>query len=217
MGKPFYEFCHPDDWQQVKDHLTEVFDKQEEFHDEVNTMIRKDGKKVFLNNEVTYMPQDHWTRGMGSYATHKVDYSNDLCRDEALRFMDENQSKPYFLYMPVTMPHNNGEAPDGEQFESPTLEPYLDNLTNGTMTFEGSLIAEGLTTFKRDQAIEVLKEAAEVFRQALKLYGDGRIEDACQVLSKASALWTQATWKEFLETDVIKSAQPAAYRPVDGQ
>ncbi|MGD9288564.1 MAG: hypothetical protein PVG74_13200, partial [Desulfobacterales bacterium] len=97
------------------------------------------------------------------------------------------------------------------------LEPYLDNLTNGTMTYEGSLIAEGLTTFKREQAIDVLKEAAEVFRQALKLYGDGRIEDAAGVLSKASALWTQATWKEFLETDVIKSAQPAAYRPVDNQ
>jgi len=97
------------------------------------------------------------------------------------------------------------------------LAPYLDNLTNGTMAFEGSLIAEGLTTFKRDQAIDVLKEAAQVFRQALKLYGDGRIEDACGVLSQASALWTQATWKEFLETDVIKSAQPAAYRPVGGQ
>jgi len=97
------------------------------------------------------------------------------------------------------------------------LEPYLDNLTNGTMTFEGSLMAEGLTTFKRDEAIEVLKEAAEVFQEALRLYGDGRIEDACGTLSQASALWTQATWKEFLETDVIKSAKPAAYRPVDGQ
>ena len=30
------------------------------------------------------------------------------------------------------------------------LEPYLDNLSNGTMTWEGSLLAEGVETFERD-------------------------------------------------------------------
>lgn len=93
-------------------------------HNSFPEYLYKNRQKVFLNNEVEYMPKEHWTRGMGSYATQKVDYSNDLCRDEALRFMEDNAGKSYFLYLPITMPHNNGEAPEGDHFESPTLNPY---------------------------------------------------------------------------------------------
>ena len=44
----------------------------------------------------------------------------------ALKFIDNNKANPFFLYIPVTMPHDNGEAPEGEKYESPTLEPYED-------------------------------------------------------------------------------------------
>jgi hypothetical protein len=31
---------------------------------------------------------------------------------------------------------------------------------------------------------------------------------------KAGALWTHATWKEFLEEEVIGTPAPGAYRPI---
>ena len=95
------------------------------------------------------------------------------------------------------------------------LEPYLDNLTNGTLTYESSLLAEGLANFKRPEAIDLLEEARAPFEEALALHREGKNEAACEQLVKASALWTHATWKEFLEEDVIGSGVPEAYRPID--
>lgn len=95
------------------------------------------------------------------------------------------------------------------------LEPYLDNLTNGTMRYEDSLIASGLRSFRRPEAVELLKEAREPFQEALRLHAAGRRQEACEPLVRASALWTHATWKEFLEEDVIGSSVPDAYRPLD--
>jgi multimeric flavodoxin WrbA len=94
------------------------------------------------------------------------------------------------------------------------LEPYLENLTNGTMEYEGSLIAEGLANFGNSEAVELLRQAEGHFREALRRYGEGDREAACDALVQASALWTHATWKEFLEEDVIQSRVPEAYRPL---
>ena len=95
------------------------------------------------------------------------------------------------------------------------LEPYLDNLSNGAMAYDTSLIEEGLATFKRASAVGLLKKARGFFEQALQDYHDGRETEACEQLVKASALWTHATWKEFLEEDVIKTTVPGAYRPLE--
>lgn len=94
------------------------------------------------------------------------------------------------------------------------LEPYLDNLTNGTMEYEPSLIAEGLETFRRQDALELLEQASALLQQTLALYKDDRKVEACEQLVRASALWTHATWKEFLEEEVIKTGVPSAYRPL---
>ena len=94
------------------------------------------------------------------------------------------------------------------------LEPYLDNLSNGTMTYASSLIAEGLANFKRQEAVALLHQSRVHFERALASYRDGREEDACDELARASALWTHATWKEFLEADVIGTGVPGAYRPI---
>jgi multimeric flavodoxin WrbA len=95
------------------------------------------------------------------------------------------------------------------------LEPYLDNLTQGTMAYERSLIAQGLDTFRQQEAIGLLHEALEQLKRALALYGEGRHPDACRQLVRASALWTHATWREFLQDDVIKADVPEAYRPME--
>ncbi len=95
-------------------------------HNSFPEYLYHNGEKVMLNNEVSYLPEDHWTRGLGGYATKKIDYSNDDFFEMALKFIDNNKANPFFLYIPVTMPHDNGEAPEGEKYESPTLEPYED-------------------------------------------------------------------------------------------
>lgn len=94
------------------------------------------------------------------------------------------------------------------------LEPYLANLTNGTMEYDTSLIEEGLRSFGRQEAIDLLQEAKGFFQKALGLYKQGDREGACDQLVRASALWTHATWKEFLEQDVIGADTPDAYRPI---
>jgi arylsulfatase A-like enzyme len=38
-------------------------------------------------------------------------YSNDLMRDFALDFIRTNRQRPFFLYLPVTIPHKNMEVP----------------------------------------------------------------------------------------------------------
>ena len=95
------------------------------------------------------------------------------------------------------------------------LEPYLDNLTDGTMEYEGSLIEAGLAHFERGEAIELLEQAKGPFLEALERYREGDQVKACELLVRASALWTHATWKEFLEEDVIGSRVPEAYRPIE--
>jgi arylsulfatase A-like enzyme len=93
-------------------------------HNSFPEYLYHNGKKIMLDNEVHYLPEDHWTRGLGGYATEKVDYSNDDFFEMAIDFIANNREDPFFLYLPVTMPHDNGEAPEGERYESPTLEPY---------------------------------------------------------------------------------------------
>jgi hypothetical protein len=94
------------------------------------------------------------------------------------------------------------------------LEPYLDNLTDGTMQVDASLIAQGLEGFQREAAIMLLKRANGHLRAALAHYEAGQRERACHELVRASALWTHATWQEFLQEDIIRSAVPDAYRPL---
>jgi hypothetical protein len=99
---------------------------------------------------------------------------------------------------------------------SSALEVSVDNLTNGTMAYDQSMIAVGLRTFQRKEAVELLHLARAQLEDALALYGEEKHVEACRPLVRASALWTHATWKEFLEEDVIRAAAPRAYRPLEG-
>ena len=98
---------------------------------------------------------------------------------------------------------------------SPLL-PYLENLTKGTLTDEGSLLEEALCegTFDDGEALKLLTKAADGLREALKRYKLGDLEGATRALVKASAYWTHATWRQFLEREVIGVKPPRAYRPL---
>ena len=48
-------------------------------------------------------------RGDG-WAREKIDYAPDVIFDKAMRWFDQNKSKPFFLYLASTLPHANNEA-----------------------------------------------------------------------------------------------------------
>lgn len=94
---------------------------------------------------------------------------------------------------------------------------YVRNLTMGTCDPNLSIIKRALAhgIFKREEAINFLKKADEEFDRFFHYYSLGKYEEAVKSLVKASALWTHATWKEFLEKQFIKVPPPKTYRPLE--
>ena len=88
--------------------------------------LHRNGERVYLNNEVKYLDSTQWHKGLGSYSTKQVDYTHDIFTREALRYIEENKDTSFFLYLPYTIPHNNGEAPLGERQEVPDFGIYAD-------------------------------------------------------------------------------------------
>ena len=66
-------------------------------------------EKVKLRNVVT-RPNKGYAKSLGGAATERVDYSHDLFTKEALGFLERNKEKPFFLYLPYTIPHANNES-----------------------------------------------------------------------------------------------------------
>jgi len=56
-------------------------------------------------------------------AVEKTQYSHDLIVKESLAFIARNSTKPFFLYLALTIPHANNEA-GKEGMEVPTDAPY---------------------------------------------------------------------------------------------
>lgn len=86
-------------------------------------------EKVMLPNEVRPVPvgkNGEW--GMGGIATKRTVYSPKLMLDEALQFIEQNKSRPFFLYFATTIPHANNEAAQelGNGAEVPDLGRYQD-------------------------------------------------------------------------------------------
>lgn len=68
----------------------------------------------------------------GGWATKRVDYSHDLVMNEALKFVRraaETPDKPFFLYLPLTIPHANNEGTrgTGNGQEVPNYGIYANN------------------------------------------------------------------------------------------
>jgi multimeric flavodoxin WrbA len=137
----------------------------------------------------------------------------------------ENRSR----YLGVRLAHAALEDAEGRQplsdqekwlayMDKPwnALLPYLENLTRGTLQPEDSLIEYGLAqgTFRREEARRCLAQAREPLRQAIAAWRLKDHQAAQRHLLRASALWTRATWLEFLEEDVVGASQPSVYRPV---
>jgi uncharacterized sulfatase len=86
------------------------------------------GQRVPLRNTVRGAGAaviDQFTPGA---ADEPIDYSHDLVVDRALDFIERHRDQPFFLYLPVTLPHANNEAmrERGDGTEVPELGPYAD-------------------------------------------------------------------------------------------
>lgn len=87
-------------------------------HNYYTDYLWRNESKVALPN-VTSTDPSH----KRNVAEKKVQYSHDLFADEALQFVREHKSKPFFLYLAFTIPHANDEAGD-KGMEVPELGEY---------------------------------------------------------------------------------------------
>jgi len=94
-------------------------------HNYFPDFLLRDGKRERLNNKVVYLSKKLWHKGIGSYSTEKNEYSHDLIMQAAMEFIRQNQSVPFFAYLPVALPHDNGEA-RGSKMEVPDFGRYAD-------------------------------------------------------------------------------------------
>lgn len=76
-----------------------------------------------IDNVVTYVGED----GAG-YATEARHFADDLFADEALKFVSNNQERPFFLYWSMVTPHANNERSRvlGDGAHVPDYGPYAD-------------------------------------------------------------------------------------------
>ena len=95
-------------------------------HNYFPEFLIRNGEREYLDNEVKYLDTTLWHKGLGSYSTVKRTYSHDLMALEALDFIKENKEGPFFLYLPFTIPHDNGEEVVGERQEVPDHGIYAD-------------------------------------------------------------------------------------------
>jgi hypothetical protein len=86
----------------------------------------------------------------------------------------------------------------------------------GTRKPELSLIRRALVrgSFKEREAVKLLIKADKEFEEYVKLYSLKDCRGALKKLVASSAYWTHATWKEFLEKQLIRTKPPEAYRPL---
>ena len=87
-------------------------------HNYYPEFLFRNGEKVMLDNVVP-----NATKSGAGKASVKNTYSHDLFIDESIRFIDEHTEEPFFLYVPLTIPHANNEA-GKEGMEVPDLGAY---------------------------------------------------------------------------------------------
>ena len=78
---------------------------QHHAHNYYPTFLVNNERRVKLANVVP--KQGQFGQGV---ATEKKEYSHDLIMAEAMKFLDANHKKRFFLYLPLTIPHANNEA-----------------------------------------------------------------------------------------------------------
>ncbi len=96
---------------------------QHHAHNHFPDYLWRNEEKVSLPNKVTPVDDNG-----GGYATQAVQFADDLFAEEAIKFVTQNKSRPFFLYWSMVVPHANNERTralkDGA--EVPDYGPYAD-------------------------------------------------------------------------------------------
>lgn len=94
-------------------------------HNYYPEFLYRNDQREKLRNEVQ-LPPGADKNFLGGHATKRVDYSHDLFANEALEFVREQSTGPFFLYLALTIPHANNEAARmvGNGAEVPTYGIY---------------------------------------------------------------------------------------------
>ena len=115
-------------------------------------------KKHVLKNVVKPLSDKPRAGFMGGAATKRVEYSHDLFTAEALTWIKANKENPFFLYLPLTIPHANNEGTRmfGDGAEVPDYGIY--EKENWTKQDKGQ--AAMITRMDRDvgRLLDLLKE-----------------------------------------------------------
>lgn len=94
---------------------------QQHAHNHFPDFLWRNEEKIALPNTIVPVG-DHG----GGYATEAVQFADDLFAEEALRFVDDNKTRPFFLYWSMVVPHANNERTRALQngAEVPDFGPY---------------------------------------------------------------------------------------------
>ena len=95
-------------------------------HNYYPEILWRNGDTIKLKNETIPVHVNYIDYPL-SYATRKVEYSEEIIFDDAIAFIENNKDKPFFLYYATQLPHSNGEAPPDERFEVPDWGIYSDS------------------------------------------------------------------------------------------
>jgi len=85
------------------------------------------GERIPLNNKVIFAEKGY-AKGVGGVATEKNEYSHSIFMDSVLVYLEKTRKKPFFLYLPLTIPHANNEweLADEHGMEVPDMGNYSD-------------------------------------------------------------------------------------------
>jgi arylsulfatase A-like enzyme len=95
-------------------------------HNYFPEFLIRNGERVYLDNTVEYVDSSHWSGGLGSTSSGQRTYSHNLLTAEALEWMEAKADTAFFLYLPYTIPHDNGEQPIADRYEVPDEGRYAD-------------------------------------------------------------------------------------------
>lgn len=92
-------------------------------HNHFPDYLWRNEEKVFLKNDVKNIGD-----AGGGYATKAVEFADDLFADAAINFVTEDQSRPFFLYWCMVVPHANNERTSALRNGAPVPDfgPYKD-------------------------------------------------------------------------------------------
>lgn len=104
---------------------------QKQAHNYYPTHLWRNGERVPLDNEY-FSPHQRLEGDPADPSSYESfagnEYSLDVMADDALRFLEDNADRPFFLYLPFAVPHLALQVPDSSVAEYDGAfdeEPYL--------------------------------------------------------------------------------------------